>query len=380
MRPTWTNQFGWTIEIPVHGTVLIVDCQRGVVLMTDSLLENPTPLQPNYVPPELVNRDDEVEMLTRVFDGVGDAGATNLVVEGPRGTGKSHLVLNQLHSLPDPVNSCYVPCHRYDTQYKALTQIHQSLFHEAVPEGHHTATLQRELEERTVQETVMVLDELDFLLRNDGDDLLYYLSRSSTRQLTLILITANHADLASKLEERTYSSLHPERLYLGSYSEKELFDILADRARKALGPRSLHRNALTRIVSNIDNLAIGLTWLRTAAEAADDMVTETVVGDTADRAYRRYVDGVLNDFSDQHKLVYQAIRELATEQESSIQTGAIYDRYQELCDVYGEDLLSHRRVSDFLKHLELLDLIDAEYHYGGETGKTREITLTHHPH
>lgn len=345
--------------------------------MTDSLIENPTPLQPNYVPPKFVNRDDEVETLTRVFDGIGDAGDVNLVVEGPRGTGKSHLVLDQLHSLPNAVNSCYVPCHRYDTQYKALTQIYQSLFHEEIPEGHHTATLQGELEDRTVQETVIVLDELDFLLRNDGDDLLYYLSRSSAQQLTLVLIAANHADLATKLEERTYSSLHPERLYVSPYSNKELFDIIADRARKALSPKSLHREALARIVSSVDNPRIGLTWLRTAAEAAADTVTGSAVEDTAERAYRRYVDRVLTDFSDQHKLVYQAIRELSAEQESSIQTGAIYDRYQELCEVYNEDVLSHRRVSDFLKHIELLDLIDAEYHYGGETGKTREITLTH---
>jgi len=343
--------------------------------MTDSIIQNLTPLQPNYVPPEFVDREEEVETLTRLFDGVGDAGVSNLVVEGPRGTGKSHLVLDQMHSLPESVNRCYVPCHRANTQYKALKRIYRSLFQKEIADGHHTATLQREIEERTVRDTVLVLDELDFLLENDGDDLLYYLSRSNAQHLTLVMIAANHADLASKLEERTYSSLHPERLYVEQYSEEERFDILADRARRALAPQSVHRQALAHIATAVENLSIGLTWLRTVATATDDAITDTVIEDVAETAYRRYVDRVLTDFSDQHKLVYQATKELVTERESSIQTGAIYDRYRDLCEVYSVDSLSDRRISDFLKHLELLDLIEAEYHYGGKEGKTRRIVL-----
>jgi len=37
--------------------------------------------------------------------------------------------------------------------------------------------------------------------------------------------------------------------------------------------------------------------------------------------------------------------------------------------------LTNRRLSDFLTHLDLLGLIEAEYHRGGEAGKTREIQL-----
>ena len=34
--------------------------------------------------------------------------------------------------------------------------------------------------------------------------------------------------------------------------------------------------------------------------------------------------------------------------------------------------VSNRHISDFLKHLELLNLIEVEYHYGGNIGKTRK--------
>lgn len=154
-----------------------------------------------------------------------------------------------------------------------------------------------------------------------------------------------------------------------------MFEILANRARKSLEPYSLHRQALTYVASNVSNIGIGLHWLQTAAETADDSIGESLVKEVQNQAYQRYVDGRLSELSDHHKLVYQAIEELTTERDR-VYTGEIYDRYMERCEVYNEDVLSDRQISDFLKHLELLDLIEVRYHYGGRKGKTREIRLS----
>jgi Cdc6-like AAA superfamily ATPase len=61
--------------------------------------------------------------------------------------------------------------------------------------------------------------------------------------------------------------------------------------------------------------------------------------------------------------------------EEPIQTGEIYARYDELGEAYNEDTISKRRLSDYLKHLELLELITVKYHYGGRKGKTRQVRL-----
>jgi Cdc6-like AAA superfamily ATPase len=265
--------------------------------MNQSLIENPAPLQPNYVPPEFVARSSEARRLSDALESVSDAGAQNVVVEGPRGTGKSHLVLKQLHQLPDTVNTCYVPCQCFDTEYRALEQIYQSLFDEALGDGHHTTSIQRKLEEHMVSETVVVLDEFDFLLQNDGDSLLYYLTRNWNQEFTLLLINTGYTNLESQLEERTHSSLHPRKLHFESYADEEIFHILADRAQKALAPKTLQREALTQIVSNIENLKLGLTWLRTAAQTSRDKITKPAVKDVAEKAYQRYADTLLTDFS-----------------------------------------------------------------------------------
>ena len=338
------------------------------------LIKNTAPLEPQYLPSEFVDRMDEKFALRAIASDTTETGAQNLHIYGPRGTGKTHFT----HSLleDNEANTCYVSCNRFNTQYKVLKQIYQKVAGEDIGSGHHVSDLQRKVEERTdAVQTVVVLDEIDFLLLNDGDSLLYFLSRiKNSENLAVITISSNRAELP--LEERTKSSLQPRKINFPMYKTKQVFEILRIRARDSLIPRSVQREALTYIASTTSNINQGLHWLRTAAEHADNAVTENVVHDVEDQAYQRYVDSILDPFSTHHDLVYQAIQELSEkEKQAVVQSGEIYNRYRELCKAYGEDTLSQRRISDFLKHLELLDLVEADYHYGGKKGKTREITL-----
>jgi Cdc6-like AAA superfamily ATPase len=183
-------------------------------------------------------------------------------------------------------------------------------------------------------------------------------------------VTAHHADLNQHLEERTYSTLQPQRVDLNPYTEKQAYEILADRAEKALKPQSLHREALNHIVSRTQNLRLALTWLRAAAEKAEDTITESLVNKVRKTARKQYVQNQLDRFSSEHKTLYRIVAELA-EDSNSVSTGAVYREYQNKSD----SPLSNRRISDLLKQLEQLNLITADYHYGGSKGKTREIEL-----
>ena len=348
-----------------------------MIFVTGSVIDDTTPLQGNYIPSEFINREEAQAFLDSTFSEVTAAGTQNIVITGPRGTGKTHIIRKQLRELPTTVTTCYVNCRQNNTQYKALSNIYRTLFDEDIGDGLHTATLQQELEHRLTGETLLVLDDLDFLLLNNGDDLLYYLSRRLSPEITLVLITANDGTLESRLEERTYSSLNPQRLGLVPYTIEEQFDILAARARHALTPQSLHRQALRYIATTISNPRVGLHWLQTAGEATTDAITEPVVKRVQSQAYQRYVDAQLDTFTPHHQLLYRAIQDLTIAQETSIRTGQIYDRYERLCERAEQQALSHRRISDFLKHLELLNLINVNYYYGGEHGRTREIQL--HP-
>ena len=223
-----------------------------------------------------------------------------------------------------------------------------------------------------------MLDEIDFLLLNDGNDLLYYVSRfDESGNTSIVAISSNQTELHSELEERTYSSLQPQNMVFEPYDPEQVYRIPAERARNALKPQSLQREALTYISSRTWSISVGLRWLRTAAERVDDSITVETVEKTQPTARRRYVDSQLDSFTSHHKLLFQSLMELTAENgdETAIQTGTVYGRYEDLCETYGEDELSSRRIGDFLKQLELLGLIDADYHYGGQKGKTRELEV-----
>jgi len=337
-----------------------------------SLIEDPAPLQTQTVPSEFIDRSDEIEKLEELVD---PRTSSNAYIVGGRGTGKTHLVLHQFQKLPDQVNTCYIPCKRCDTEYKALKQLYQAVTREEISTGYHTSTLYREIEEKTSKLPVLVfLDNIEFLLQNDGDSLLYQLSRTNTDQLNLITASTPGTNLKDELEERTLSSLHPRRLELEPYNGEIIYQVLVQRCRDSLKPQSVHQNALTYIASTTQNLTYALTWLETTAQKSVDKITEDKMRECRERAYEDYIGKQLREFTRHHQLLIQAIEELEKEEgEPPLHTGEIYQRYQQLSQAYSEDRVSDRRLSTYLKHLELLQLIESKYYYGGNKGKTREI-------
>lgn len=330
-------------------------------------LKDETPLQTGYIPEKIINRESVVSKLDAELPGT-----RNLHLHGPRGTGKTHIVHKELNALGR--RTCYISCIEHDTQYQALREILQQLTREAVATGHHTSELQRRLKEQfEALDTTLVLDDLDFLLLNDGNDLLYYLSRLSDGP-QIVTISANTQELREMLEPRTYSSLQPLQIQLEPYTGEEVYEILADRASKSLKPRSLHRNALTYIASKTQNTEIALIWLKEAAQKAEQAITEQTVQDTEEEALGAYVERRLEKLTQHHRQIYQII-EKESGQDSVINTGELYRRYQEVSQEQGLETVSNRRISDYLKQLEQLNLIESEYHYGGEKGKTRDIRI-----
>ncbi|WP_132056696.1 Cdc6/Cdc18 family protein [Halorussus amylolyticus] len=339
--------------------------------MTD-IIDTPDPLTRTYLPAQLIDREPEQETLSEAFAADTETRLQHVHLYGPRGTGKTHLVKQFLTTFPSTVTTCYVSGRPHDTQYKVLERLLQQLTGEHVGTGHHIADLQRRLRDAVNLETVVVIDEVEFLLLNDGDDLLYFLTR--LENTAVITVSATHRSLEPEVDDRTYSSFQPRVLTLNPYTPSQVRQILADRARRALEPQSVERTALSRIAATTSNIAIGLCWLRTAAEAADDAVTRSLVDEVQSTGYAAYVTELLADFTPHHRRLYDTI-ELLDRDRNPVISGAVYEAYRDRCADTGVEPLSERRISDFLTHLELLGLIEATYHYGGRKGKTRELQL-----
>ena len=337
------------------------------------VIDTRDPLEHSYVPTHFNSREEIQEALSEAFAVDTDSRLQHLHVYGPRGTGKTHLLQRFLTTFPPTVTTCYLTGIRHDTQYKALERLYQQLTGTELGTGHHVADVQRLIQEQVTLPTVIVLDEIDFLLLNDGDDLLYFLTR--LENTAVITVSANYVSLETELDDRTYSSFRPQHLQLDSYSATRTRQILAERARQALEPESLEQAALSHIAETTQNITIGLVWLREAAETADEQITLDLVRELQPTAYEQYVQYLFDEFTPHHRRLFEAIERLDQEREPPFVTGTVYEEYREHCEATDVTPLSERRVSDFLTHLELLDLIETTTHYGGVKGKTREIRL-----
>lgn len=325
-------------------------------------------------PESFIDREEERATVTQVMT---EPHPQHLYLYGAHGTGKTRLVRHALDNVPGSVTTCYLSCIRFDTQYRVLNQLSTTLTGESVSSGYHTTRLQRRLTDALSGSVIIVLDDIDFLLLNEGNDVLYFLSRLDHDQLTVVALSANHSDLRTVIDERTYSTLQPHCLTIEPYPASTRYQILAARARH-LFPRGepFPKSALATIAGATPNLAFAFHWLQAALDAADTTLTDDTVTEVYDDAVRRYRATLLDDFTPHHHRLLTAIRHLVEEQESgTVHSGQIYDQYQELCRESDQEPLTTRRVSDFLKHLELLNIIEADYSYGGEDGKTRRIRL-----
>lgn len=334
--------------------------------------DTPEPLDVAATPDAVMGREDERETLQRALT---SPPRSHLYLTGPRGAGKTLLARTALAACPGTVSTCYLCCRRFDTQYKVLQQLAHHLTGETITDGYHTAQLQalvsRHLAE---QETVLVLDELDFLLEADGSDLLYFLSRlDETASFCLVGISASDAPLAARVDERTYSSLQPWHLHLDPYTETDATTILTERFQELFPETPLTRPAVRHIAATSTNILLGLHWLAESA-ALDTSVTVDVVQAVQPDAVRRYRRARICDLTLHHDLLVAAIEALTTDQ-PTVTTGAVYEQYAELCRERDDAPLTTRRIGDFLTHLELLDLLDVTHHAGGTTGKTREMQL-----
>lgn len=211
-------------------------------------------LMPVQVPEIVVGRDQEQAAMSRALQAPGQC---HLHIAGPRGSGKTLLAMVTLADAPATV--CYVPCRRYDTQYQVLARLTAVLTGEAVADGYRTAYLQRTIAAALADTpAIFVLDDVEFLLQNDGDGLLYALSRlDQPGQLTIVTIATPAVDLPTMLDDRTYSSYQPQSVPVAPYTEEQAAQILGIHAGTVV-PQPVTEAAVRRLARQTTNIHIGL--------------------------------------------------------------------------------------------------------------------------
>jgi len=192
-------------------------------------------LSVNYIPERPLFREQELKEIyleiSPIFDGHK---ATNLFIYGVTGTGKTMVVRYFLEKVVPKLNKdlmySYVNCREVGTEYRVLVKILRDLDIDFPKLGMSTGDAYRKLWESIDQPILVVLDEVDSLVRRSGDGLLYNFSRSD---YVSIIGISNDTTFTNMLDARTLSSLMKKDILFKPYNALQLQEILKQRAELA---------------------------------------------------------------------------------------------------------------------------------------------------
>ena len=233
---------------------------------------------------------------------------------------------------------------------------------------------------------VIVLDEVDRLVRRTGDDSLYALTRINSDLVNAkvsIIGISNDLNFLEFLDGRVRSSLGQEELVFSPYNANQLRDILAERARMSfvegvLDPAVIPLCAAYAAREHGDARR-ALDLFRVAGEIAEAEGAEKVMPAHVRKA-REQIEAdqtveVLQTLPLQSKIVLYTVAVLAQRFSRALQSGEVYDSYRQVCEQLGEHPLTRRRVSDLISELDTLGVLSARIVNRGRYGRTKEIRL-----
>lgn len=354
-------------------------------------------LRHDYLPDRFPHREEQIKCLGETMAPVlKSARCSNILLYGKTGTGKTAItkyVLNRLEAkakeFDAPVKVCYVNCHLAGTEYRVFARLCQSLG-VSVPftglsVGEVFDRFRAGLDSSKIA-FIVVLDEIDALVKTRGDSLLYELTRinEALRNSKISLVgISNDLRLKEFLDPRVLSSLSEEEIVFKPYDADELRNILFERAQLAFCDNALSDGALSLCAAlaaaEHGDARRALDLLRVAGEVAERKGVKLVVEEHVREAekhieYNRVVEALRN-LTLHSKLVILSLFHLNKANVHRTITGEIYEVYSELCGELSVAPLTQRRVSTLVNELDAIGLLNAQVISMGRYGRTKKIRM-----
>jgi archaeal cell division control protein 6 len=351
-------------------------------------------LRHDYLPEKLPHREDQIRLLGgTVAPVLKNARCSNIFIYGKTGTGKTAVakyVLSHLESKAKEygasVKFCYVNCRMTGSEYRVFANLSQSVGmtipFTGLSVGEVFDRFRAGLDSSKII-FIIVLDEVDVLIKDRGDGFMYELTRINetlSKSKVSIIGISNDLRLKEFLDPRVFSSLSEEELVFRPYDAGEIRNILFERSKLSFQEGALSEAALS-ICSALAAAEHGdarraLDLLRVAGEVAERQsakcVTEEHVRQAEKHIEHNRVIEALNNLTLQTKLVLLSVYHLS---KSSATTGEIYDIYNDLCGELGTGQLTQRRLGSLINELDSMGLVNAKVISMGRYGRTKKIRL-----
>jgi len=362
-------------------------------------------LRHSYRPQILPHRKPQIEEVASILaPSLRNETPSNILIYGKTGTGKTACVryvgteLEKASSKGPVCRLVHLNCEVIDTQYRVLAQIAKSLdvseelgsdkTRTHIPmTGWPTDQVYAELKnqlEATGGVLVIVLDEIDKLVKKSGDDTLYNLTRiNSDLKNSKVSIIGISNDLSFKdfLDPRVLSSLSEEEIVFPPYNAPQLVDILAQRADGAFIAGALAEGVIplcsALAAQEHGDARRALDLFRISGELADrdesSQVTEAHVKQAQAKIETDSMIECIATLPTQSKLILFSMLTLEQLGQNIFTSGEVSRIYQDIAPSVQLDVLTHRRITDLISELNMLGVINTRVVSRGRYGRTKEM-------
>lgn len=370
-----------------------------------SLFKNKKVLQSNYTPDNVPYREEQIHQIAGILaPALRMERPSNVFIYGKTGTGKTLVVNHVVKQIAEVakekqlnVKLVSLNCKLKrvsDTEYRLIAQISRELGHDIPPTGLPTDEVYKIFVKIIEQEKtllILVLDEIDEIVKNTGDKILYNLTRLNTElknsEISLVGIS-NDLMFIDNVDPRVKSSLGEEELVFPPYNAVQLQKILKERAMLSFVDNAIGEGVIEKCAAYAakehGDARRALELLRVAGELAERSNSERITVDFIDKAEEKIerdrVIDIVSTQPKQFKITLYSILQVSEEytkngETQDFYTGDIYGSYKENCARTGTKPLTQRRVGDIIAELDMLGIINARVISKGRYGRTRQITL-----
>ncbi|MGI5964579.1 MAG: Cdc6/Cdc18 family protein [Candidatus Methanomethylophilaceae archaeon] len=359
-----------------------------------AVIRNPEKLSFGYVPEKLVHREEQMSLLERYFRPLAESGKPCYAfLTGSVGTGKTATATRFCENMSahcarsgKPVNYVIVNCRNRNTESGILLELVR-YFDKGFPDrGFSPDEMLRNLG-RHIQNSsslVVVLDEADMLLRKNGINLIYQLTRfpetPNGRGVSLILIS--QYPIYGMMDEASVSTFgRGNSITFNKYTRGELRSIAAARAEEALIPGRYTEEALELIAdvsSEYGDARMAIEILGTAAAIAEERpegyVTTEDVREAKANINSVVTESKISDLDINRKLALLAVAR-AMKSNLYISTGTAYKTYGVVCEEFNHVARKQTQFWTYIQDLDRQNLLQTVVRNDKDGGRTTHISL-----
>ena len=367
-------------------------------LNSSTVIKDMRALDFDFVPVELLHRDDQFSMLTHFYKPLLSRIAQHAVIKGPVGTGKTVMAkkfcddfVRVARKKGVMIEYVHINCRKRSTDAMVLLGI-LNHFDPRFPDRGFSVqemleVLRKQLKRREAQ-LFVVLDEADALLKKSGSDLIYDLTRfsdeTSQEKIPISILLISQRDVLSLLDVSALSTFKRSNVIkLDKYSRDELYDIVSQRVQLAFHQHTVQLDSIDLIADIAEewgDARFAIELLAKAGVAADRSHTTEVIPEHVRAAkadtYSVVTETKLRNLERHHLLTLDAIaKRLHIDGTAYVLTGEAEKTYSIVCEENNEKPRAHTMFWHYLKEIENAGFITLKMSGKGQLGTTQLISL-----